>query len=121
MANEILVLGSHGLPKGRESFSLLFLVLIDPPIVTASGSPVVPTPSSALPAVVTDHNLLEPNELAALDDGTAHFVTTSVHRNRGETVPDFLQRVRAHYAATMAGATVAVRAQFKLTGTRVSA
>lgn len=121
MANEILVLERQIQTSERESFGLLFLSAINPPILDTLGTTVVPTPSSTLPQLVLDHALLSAQEIAALDNGTGYWVASGVTRNSGETVPDLIQRVREMYAATMPDQIDELRNRYSLTGTRVNA
>lgn len=123
MAQEILVLETYPTGEGNEDYMVLVFYEIDPLITVEdqNGVPVVakPTPSSQLPQMVDDFNLVPQTYKNRLDDGSAMFETFRLRRKEGESIPAIVQRIRERYSARAAVIVGAWRQKYSRTGTWV--
>ncbi len=121
MANEIRVVHVQRRDQGYATVTCLFLHLMIPPLETADGLQIAPTPQLTLPAEVTELQLLESFELTALNDGVAVFESKPVNITPEELANLALAvaRLRSDYAASDFVANLRLKYQF--TGVKVDA
>ena len=115
MANEILILTQTPNETGHPFQYLLFFE-IDPRIEINSIVH-VPTPSSTLPLIVAEFNLIPQVGLDLFDSGDLMFTHTSSHRPRGLNPNDFLDIIKQRWAIGEAELVPALRENFQFTGT----
>jgi len=119
MANEIMVLTTNPGPDGTENYDLLFFYEINP-VVEVNSIVVKPTPSSGLPVIVDEFQLIAPAWKAKLDAGTFAFEQIMLTRHRGETTAQMANKARKQWAAKEPAFLNALLRRYDVTGTLVS-
>ncbi len=119
MATKILVLKTAPRRDKGEDYSLLMFFPVNPLIVVNSVT-VVETPSTGLPGLVAKYNLLSPQELGALDNGSYVWYGHTLTRHYGVSVNQIMEKAKTAWAAQEAKIVPALRVKYQSTGLQVT-
>ena len=91
---DILITGELETGRGnRRSFTVIFFYELSPKIKTAGPRFIVPTKFTDLPEDIQDAGLLQPEEIAELNDGSAAFEQMGFKKAPGESNQAALARL----------------------------
>jgi len=115
MAGEVLILTTELAPDDVEVYTVLFVYPINP-VVQVNSITVVPTPSSRLPAIIDEYQLMSQPQKDVFDLGNFAYEVVSISRHKGENQADMMAKLQKQWEARKDAYLAALRARYQRTG-----